>query len=364
VKFSNRVVRGGERPFTRLLRAVCVSLVIIFPLSTALAVPTHLDRTKMKQGCRTCHKGHGQKGTMLLIKTRDELCFECHGTQAGNRASDIYSVVTKKSNHPVIQTSQYHVSGEELPDDYSLRQRHASCFDCHNVHTSEKGKTFKGLSGYRGNHVKVKQATYEYEICFKCHADSANAPVDVSQDFDVSNVSFHPVESFGKSSIVPSLRRGRFSASSLITCSDCHGNDDRSGPKGPHGSIYAPILKFQDDNTLGPESPERYRLCYECHDRTSILSDQSFKAHKTHIIYNRISCSQCHSAHGSRTNPSLINFDSKFVFPTARGQILFTAGTPGTPKCLLSCHVNGISYEHTLNAKLSYCVNSKCPPNW
>ncbi|HAM50936.1 MAG TPA: hypothetical protein DCP92_09710 [Nitrospiraceae bacterium] len=303
---------------------------------------------------------------MLLVKTRDDLCFDCHGTQTEKRASDVYSVVTKQSNHPVIQTAQYHVSGETLPDDYSLRPRHVSCFDCHNVHKSEKGKTFKGLRGYRGKHVYVKEATYEYEVCFNCHSEDANFSIgdtDVSLEFAISNASFHPVESYGRNYFVPSLRRG-LSTGSVITCSDCHGNDDRSGPKGPHGSIYAPILKFQYEKSSGPESPERYRLCYECHERSSILADQGFKAHKTHVIYNRISCSQCHCAHGSKTNPALINFDGNSVFPDSRGELLYTPGAQGSPKCLLSCHVNGQYYEHKMNDKLLYCVNNNCPQKW
>ena len=31
--------------------------------------------------------------------------------------------------------------------------------------------------------------------------------------------------------------------SNAMDCSDCHGNDDKYGPRGPHGSRYASLLK-------------------------------------------------------------------------------------------------------------------------
>ena len=63
----------------------------------------------------------------------------------------------------------------------------------------------------------------------------------------------------------------------MIYCTTCHA-DDEGGSRGPHGSSFAPILKQRyetADNT--PESYDNYALCYQCHDRTSILRDASFR---------------------------------------------------------------------------------------
>jgi predicted CXXCH cytochrome family protein len=348
-------------------RGFCFLFVLVLmPLSVVFAVPAHLDKSKMKQGCRECHKGHGEKGTPLLGKTKEEICLDCHSAKAGTRTTDIYSVITKQSNHPVLQTGQFHVPGERLPEDSSSSQRHVSCYDCHNAHKAEKGKPYAGMRGYRGNGISTKRVTYEYEVCYKCHADGPNSKggaADVSSDFNFSNVSFHPVETFGKSSFVPSLKAG-YSAGSLIKCSDCHGNDDPTGPKGPHGSSYAPILKFQYNRSPGIESSNSYRLCYECHDRTSIISDHSFRAHKSHIVYQQTACAICHKAHGSRSNTALIDFDLSAVFPNSRGERTYIPGVRGTPRCLLSCHLNGQTYEHKLNQNLIYSVNGRSLPQW
>lgn len=349
-------------------RIIIIGLVLSFGLAlisgNVIAIPTHLDKTKVPTGCKTCHKSHGIKGTVLLERSKEELCFKCHGS--GGKHKDIYSVLIKPSNHPVIQTSRYHQVGEELPERNPSMPRHVSCYDCHNAHRSEAAEPVKGVRGYSGKGAKIKRINNEYELCYNCHSDSANLPPDknIALDFLPSNASYHPVETYGRNPFVPSLTRG-YNASSIIKCSDCHGNDDPGGPKGPHGSIYSPILKARYERVSGPESPSNYALCYQCHNRTSILNDESFKAHKTHIVYNQTSCAQCHDSHGSRVNPHLINFDYTAVFPNSKGELAYIPGVPGMPRCLLTCHVGSNKFEHKVDpTKMQYCINAKCLPGW
>jgi len=341
-------------------------LISLSPFLGSLdAVPTHLDKTKVPTGCRACHKGHGVRGTVLLEKSKDEMCLKCHGS--GGKNKDIYSILIKPSNHPVINTSRYHQVGEELPERNPSLPRHVSCYDCHNAHRSEAAEPLKGKRGYSGKGAKIKRAVNEYELCYNCHSDSANLSPDknISLDFLPSNASYHPVETYGRNPYVPSLIRG-YNASSIIRCSDCHGNDDPGGPKGPHGSIYSPILKARYERTSGPESPSNYALCYQCHNRTSILNDESFKAHKAHIVYNQVSCAQCHDSHGSRINPNLINFDFTSVMPNSKGELAYIPAVPGMPRCLLTCHVGAVKYEHKIDPakNMQYCINTKCLPGW
>ena len=331
---------------------------------------THLDSSRVPGGCGACHRGHGERATMMLVQQKEELCFSCHGLPkkgfADGNGMDVYSVILKNSRHPVVETSHLHVPGEQIPESSVGARRHVSCFDCHNVHKSEKGNAIKGVRGYSGRGSRVKQLRKEFELCYSCHGDGGNAgneTIDVSIDFSPSNPSFHPVESFGRNHVIPSLRKGYLS-SSLITCSDCHGNDDPSGPKGPHGSIYEPILKYRYIRTQGPESSSAYELCYSCHDRTNILNDMSFKAHKVHVVYNQISCAQCHDSHGSRINTSLITFDESAVFPNSSGEMTYMPMVQGRPRCYLSCHINGRENEHKLSQSLSYCVNGRCLQQW
>ncbi len=346
-------------------------------LSSSEAAPTHLDKTKVKTECSGCHKGHGKKGTINLSGSKDDLCFKCHGvgtppldSATGKpsdsvKASDIYSELTKPSNHKILETSRYHVPGEELPEKDPSVPRHVSCYDCHNVHKSEKNRLLKGLRGYSGKGFSSKQTTRQYELCYNCHSDSANLrnqALNISLAFDSSNPSFHPVEAFGKHSSLPSIRNSGLS--SMIDCTDCHGNDNPVGPKGPHGSRFAPILKYEYVKTGGSESPRSYELCYSCHERSSILGDESFKAHKIHIVFNRISCAQCHDSHGSRFYPSLVRFDTTTVFPNSRGEMTFQSMSGGRPRCYLSCHVNGQIYEHKLDKNLIYTINTRLLNQW
>jgi hypothetical protein len=206
----------------------------------------------------------------------------------------------------------------------------------------------------------VTRVQYEYEVCFKCHGDRAGVQPMISRqvvqnntrlEFAPSAVSFHPVQAAGKNSFVPSLRPGLTTAS-LIYCTDCHGSDTGRkaggvGPNGPHGSNNKPLLTARydtADNT--PESATTYALCYACHDRSSILGDQSFPTHNRHIVMDRTPCSVCHDAHGIASsqgtrmrNAHLMNFDMTVVRPDPVTQRLeYTSQGIGRGSCTLTCH--------------------------
>ncbi len=364
-------LRPERRHFSSLLLSLALMSLAFFAASavTYAANETHLDKAKLPRGCASCHKGHGKRATVMLESAKDELCFKCHGTArqgtTGESKTDISTVMIKKSAHPITQTAQYHVIGEILPEMSPGTPRHVSCDDCHNVHLSTKDKSFKGVHGYSGKGVKIKRTENEHEVCYLCHSDSANLPSkssNIAQKFDRNNASFHPVEGTGKSKSVPSLK-SPLSTSSTIACSDCHGNDDKFGPKGPHGSNYQYLLKANYSMDSGPESPSAYELCYDCHTRSSILNDDSFKSHKRHLVYASVSCFGCHDAHGTKNYDNLMNFDKNKVLPNSMGQLLYTKSAPGKPRCLLSCHIGASNYDHKINAG-KYCINTSCPPGW
>ncbi len=334
---------------------------------------THLDKSKLPQGCTSCHMSHGKRATVMLERPKVELCFKCHGTlkgrTPGEATSDIYSVILKRSNHPVIQTTQYHITGESLPDRSSSAARHVSCYDCHNPHLLTSNKPLKGTRGYSGRGMIINEVKNEYEVCYKCHSDSANLSSDASNiasKFEAGNASFHPVETPGKNRTAPSLKAG-LSSISTIKCSDCHGNDDKGGPAGPHGSNYDFILTKNYTMESGAESPYAYALCYGCHRRASILNDDSFKSHKKHIVYENISCVACHDAHGSRDYDNLINFNARTAPAISLGETTYMKIVPGRPHCFLKCHIESGTYDHKMTGG-QYCIkntnNTNCPPGW
>jgi hypothetical protein len=100
------------------------------------------------------------------------------------------------------------------------------------------------------------------------------------------------------------------------------------------------------------ESAQAYALCYSCHDRTSILNNESFPRHRMHIVGERSPCSACHDAHGSDahagnpTGSNLINFRTDVVSPNGSGQLFFRDDGRFRGACSLRCHGEGHSNEN------------------
>ena len=178
---------------------------------------------------------------------------------------------------------------------------------------------------------------------------------NIRAEIQPGNPSFHPIAAPGRNRNVPSLI-APWSEQSTMDCVDCHGSssamtNSRSRP--PHGSNYEPILVrnyVTTDNT--PESPVSYSLCYKCHSRESILANESFPNHASHIRDQRTPCSVCHDSHGismaqgNRTNNShLMNFDTTIVRPNTEGQLRFMDQGLFSGSCDLMCHGKNHSNE-------------------
>jgi predicted CXXCH cytochrome family protein len=329
--------------------------------------PHTLGTTVAANGCENCHAPHtaGTKPRLLNFADEEMNCFSCH---AGTVASkDIQTEFNKFSAHPILRTTGIH----DPTEDPINPPRHVECADCHNPHAS-KGTSasaplasgaLAGVKGVNASGAVINPVVNEYELCFRCHADSvARGPARVERQitqtnkriqFDPANVSYHPIESAGKNPVVPSLIPP-LTTSSRIYCTDCHNSDQspttgNNGPNGPHGSIYTPILErdliLKDGSS---ESFGNYALCYKCHDRNSILGDQSFHAtndqgqdrgHRFHIVDQKAACSTCHDAHGVATQARLINFDrSSVTNSVSNGRLEFISTGASGGNCSLTCH--------------------------
>jgi len=329
----------------------------------------HGDAKLLPKTCRACHRGMS-----MSISGEEGVCLACHGNPT-NRSlmvdrgylgsgaggmQNMESEISKPYRHPVSDVRGVHLPGEALPEELVNAARHSECVDCHNPHVVSEENPYGGIRGRRvGNFVgDVRQ---EYELCYRCHSSSANLPFDSTdkhQEFKETNRSFHPVEAEGKNKYVISLldpyvetfeKPGDISR---IGCSACHGNDDSSGPKGPHGSRFAGLLKVNYEMGDGrSESYVAYQLCYQCHDRTSILGNESFPLHSQHILGSRsrgtdgTSCFTCHDAHGSQKNQYLIRFNEEVVQPNAAGVLEYKAQGVASRhgSCSLLCH--GVDHD-------------------
>ena len=314
------------------LPLLTLAAAALLALSPAAAGPTnaHFDPTKFPKACTPCHQGHGMPGTSMLKHRSGEFCVTCHepaakdpgrratlGLGAAANAQDIRSELSKPANHG-----------------------RTSCFDCHSSHGAARAPVvgFQNLS-------QKRTFLLETDLCLSCHGSRGARGADsrdLSKLFLATNPSFHPLLAAGRATSVPSLL-SQYTASSLMNCTDCHTNDDRSGPRGPHGSRVLKLLGNAYALADGQvESPAAYALCYGCHGRASILSDASFTEHKKHVAEEKTSCATCHNPHGATSARALIRFNEPApgtgVTPSSSGRLEFISSTPGRGTCYLTCH--------------------------
>ncbi|HZQ46288.1 MAG TPA: cytochrome c3 family protein, partial [Verrucomicrobiae bacterium] len=330
-------------------------------------------QTVAAAGCENCHAPHfaNAKERLMKFAQPEQNCFSCHRGNGAGR--DVMADFQKISVHPIALNNQAHKPGE---NPVNPAERHVTCADCHNPHAvaaTAKGSkklssALAGVAGVSAGGAVVRAATREYELCFRCHGDSiTRGPARVSRQFpqtnqrlqfSAGNQSFHPLETTGKNSRVPSLI-APWTTASTVTCTDCHNSDQSpaaggAGANGPHGSSYTPLLERQLLLTdFSAESAANYALCYKCHSRESIVSDQSFHAtsstgadrgHRFHIAEQTTACTTCHDSHGVAANSRLINFNVNYVSPASNGRLQFVAGIqgPSSGTCTLKCH----GYDH------------------
>lgn len=318
----------------------------------------HTDYTSVKaNGCSNCHRSHGSGSSerLLLSDVEEENCLGCHNGKVADK--DIRADLEKFSAHTVSKTKGVHQPGEDAVNP----PRHVECEDCHNPHAAFSREARPpaapgALAGVRGVDLSgrpIQVVRYEYEVCYRCHADSVkrgealvwrvDRQTNTRLEFDPGNASYHPVVAKGRSASVPSLIHP-LTESSLIYCTSCHNSDQGrsaggNGPDGPHGSIHRPILERRLALTDGQhESDAVYALCYKCHDRRSILDDVSFPYHSLHVKDQKTACTTCHDPHGSRDNARMINFNTESVSPSSLGRLEFLSVGPGKGQCFLSCH--------------------------
>ena len=314
--------------------------------------------TVAANGCENCHTPHDAGGPVRLLNylAEEDNCLVCHN---GNVAStDIETELVKPYRHGVQSYTAIHDPTESPAGPMAT---HVECVDCHHPHRVQ-GATVAppgvpgvsaGVSGVTSSGSPIQEVIFAYEVCFKCHGDNhMNTLAEVTRqlpqlntrlEFDITSPSYHPVETPGRNPNVPSLLPP-YTVNSLIYCTHCHnsGGDIR----GPHGSEFRFLL---DDNYTTTdqtqESSFEYALCYKCHDRGSILDDDSFSEHSRHIVEERAPCSVCHDPHGispiqgnATNNSHLINFDVNVVFPNEDGDVFFEDLGANTGRCSLTCH--------------------------
>lgn len=317
--------------------------------------------TVAANGCENCHAPHaaGTPARLMNFAGEEQNCLPCHN---GNVASmNIQAELSKASRHDVTAQGGTYDTTRRNSSDASR----VECIDCHNPHAA-RGGTVKaasasgaglagnllGVAGVSASGTTLPAANNEYEICFRCHENRAAGKTSaitrkshassLRLQFSPGNASYHPVVTSGRNPDVPSLLNA-YTTASIIKCTDCHNNDQGpsaggQGPGGPHGSIYKPLLERKLVTAdFREESPSAYALCYKCHNRNSILDNESFPEHRRHIVDEKTACTTCHDSHGVSGSPALINFNKEYVSAGSAGLVFQHTGR-FQGSCSLTCH--------------------------
>jgi predicted CXXCH cytochrome family protein len=268
--------------------------------------------------CLSCHMPHNANGTAGLLRapvppqtnmdSATQSCMTCHngGSNLEQPIADVYAEFAKKG-HPFPTGSNTHDANEPT---VLANNRHATCVDCHNAHSSLQVNAFgpapsirvsqTGTTGVNANDgtTTISSAANQYEVCLRCHgmspgkqalqmygylplwAVSAPDRLNVIPQFSASATSSHPVFHIANSSWPqPSLRQYLLNLDGVtnstralhsgqgdqLFCTDCHNSDDNrefggAGPNGPHGSQYDHLLERRYEFSqvavaAGPGSP-------------------------------------------------------------------------------------------------------------
>jgi hypothetical protein len=352
--------------------------------------------TVASNACSNCHGAHNNASTPRNMRALEEAaCSPCHsGANSSPVLQNITSEFTKVYSHPTTTVSGAHDPAEAVP---VTSTRHAECADCHNSHAASAQvgtpaaplvqASLANVSGYDTSGVQ-KPATKEYQICYKCHADSTNKPA--TSTFGRTAVRYppgpmpagYPVQpprpadqynlrlkfsgtighNIAGTSVVTTTNASLrpymlnvdgvtnntsrpLTTSSVIYCTDCHNNNQArssagTGPNGPHGSTFPHLLQLsmlQDAAGGAAATGSGSALCNKCHN-TSALSGTP------HASEHRVGCTTCHDPHGvvggnTGANRAMMNFDTGVITKSTTYYGYFYLGSgSGQKGCYLTCH--------------------------
>ena len=319
--------------------------------------------TVAENGCLNCHRSHaaGHSERLLAQVAEPANCTVCHSGSVASK--NIEAEFLKPLRHP-IEIDQWVHAPKENP---LAMPRHIACTDCHNAHAANAAPAappgvsgrLAGVPGVTISGTPVAEASFEHEVCSKCHGLREPTTPGIARQsgtrnirvkINPVNISYHPVAAIGTNAATLGLEPG-YSSSSIISCTSCHTNDDwtpnGTNPAGPHGSRYEPILGWPYATVYPtPESPQSYALCYQCHNRGFLITDQAGTFHHaSHVSTQQAPCAACHDAHGSPKNAHLIDFmlrdrtGNALVTPSSvQRRLEYISLGPGRGQCYLQCH--------------------------
>lgn len=339
-----------------------------FDQNSALPSSVHVGKA-----CTSCHSRAtasavkpARPDSSLTVVPGTNVCFTCHNSTGGA---------------PNVQAS------------FAKTYRHKSpkCASCHNPHVENKSATSapdadgslkgtpgvavtNGAAGSSPSFTAVSSVGKQYELCFKCHSVNSMNPggglpagtTDKAVQLNTNNQSYHPVEGTGKNLGIreaafvlgskwnpTSGTDGDYSAASAkVYCTDCHGSDNVSEPKGAHGSSNQWMLKrklvggyWKDAGVTASAGLAECLMCHEYNVYYGGATGSRFPRHQYHVQDKEISCIVCHDSHGRSDKPHLIRVQSSGSGSKSNPTIQSFTHTSSGGSCSPSCH-GSKSYSH------------------
>ncbi len=309
--------------------------------------------------CVSCHRTHSGQGPSILSRpTQSKQCLGCHDADGTGSSltteSEWFGIPANDPSsgawysHQIASPSA-HTS--DTADEFGgISNRHSACADCHDAHAATNAAPKEGSDGWSASgaiagasSVKVTNhagsapayalvqgpvtidsdgtlqggiaASFEYELCFKCHSGFTDLPshasgpsashpswwaLDKGRELDPLNaVSFHPVESAGMNqtdAMAASLagtspyKLWNFKSTETIRCTNCHAGPDTpadgtrpdallpSHASNERGILLAPYR----DRDLKPANEAYaaadFALCFLCHAEAPMADASSTTA--------------------------------------------------------------------------------------
>ena len=247
--------------------------------------------------CKLCHKSvDPKKHSFKLVRTRKELCGNCHQEQTGD-LSTIPSIAQLRAKAPQVGKTRYlHKPLEE-----------GKCIDCHNPHSSD----YKFLLTAAKVAEACRKCHDKNEIAKNAHEPFAKGECNLCHDSHGSNYRYLLIKNqrqlcfschedtkaeLGRYTYVhkPVVDRG---------CTVCHG---------PHVSDYFRLLvKEYTPEFYAPFDISNYDLCFSCHRADKVLAKETenftdFRNGKMNLHYLHVNspergrtCRACHATHAS-----------------------------------------------------------------
>ena len=172
--------------------------------------------------CVNCHFVHGwpnptntaNRLDKLTVDLEENLCFTCHDS-SGPAVRQVKDDFAKLRHHPVADSEQRNVPEVECTDCHNPHQSLAGAHVYTNTATAARNQVSNPLRGVSGVTVSYNGlgnfeapgtnlytattntggATYEYEICFKCHtayAFGATPPPNLTPYYSNGSATFTP----------------------------------------------------------------------------------------------------------------------------------------------------------------------------